>query len=93
MFSRMLQRMRASVRAGRLIVPQHAFEEMNNDDILQMDVEHCILKGEIVARQWDNVWQEWKYVLVGKTLQGDAIELVAKLGFRNSVVLITVYRT
>jgi len=52
MFSRMLQRMRASVRAGRLIVPQHAFEEMNNDYILQMDAEHCILKGEIVARQW-----------------------------------------
>jgi len=41
------------VRAGQIVVPQHAFEEMNHDDLLQMDVEHCILMGEIVERQWD----------------------------------------
>lgn len=84
--------MRAGVRAGRIVVPQHAFEEMNHDDLLQMDVEHCILMGEIVERQWDQYWQEWKYVIAGETRDGDAIEVVAKLGYHRSVVLITAYR-
>ena len=84
--------MRASVRAGQIVVPQHAFEEMNRDDLLQMDVEHCILMGEIVERQWDHYWQEWKYVIAGETRDGDAIEVVAKLGYQRTVVLITAYR-
>lgn len=92
MYNRLFQRMRASVRAGKIAVPQHAFEEMNNDELLQMDVEHCILTGEIVERQWDDHWQEWKYVIAGETVDGDDIEVVAKLGYQRHVVLITTYR-
>jgi hypothetical protein len=56
--------------------------------LLQMDVD-CILTGEIVERQWDHSWCEWKYVIAGETLDGGAIEVVAKLGYQRGVVLIT----
>ena len=53
MFADVLKKFRDCVRNGNLVVTQHAFEEMNDDDLLQVDVEHCILVGEIIERQWD----------------------------------------
>ena len=58
MFARILKKFRDCVREGNLVVTQHAFEEINDDGLLQADVEHCILTGEIVERQWDKQWQE-----------------------------------
>jgi len=51
MFADVLKKFRDCVRKGKLVVTQHAFEEMNDDDLLQVDVEHCILVGEIIERQ------------------------------------------
>jgi len=53
MFAEVLKKLRDCVRSGNLVVTQHAFEEMNDDDLLQADIEHCILAGEITERQWD----------------------------------------
>ncbi|MGI8670804.1 MAG: DUF4258 domain-containing protein, partial [Aridibacter sp.] len=58
MFPQVLKKFRDCVRDGKLVVTQHAFEEMNDDDLLQVDVEHCILTGEIFERQWDKEWNE-----------------------------------
>ncbi len=62
MFVGVLKKFRNCVHDGKLVVTQHAFEEMNDDDLLQVDVERCILVGEIVERQWDEQWHEWKYI-------------------------------
>jgi hypothetical protein len=51
MFPGVLKKFRECVRSGKLVVTQHAFEEMNDDDLLQVDVEHCILAGQIMERQ------------------------------------------
>lgn len=55
------------------------------------DVINTILTGEIVAQQYDQAFQEDKYVLYGDTVDGDEAGLVAKLGPDDTVV-ITVYR-
>lgn len=89
MFVRVLKKFRDCVIEGTLVVTQHAFEEMNDDDLLQMDVEHCILVGEIIERQWDKEWQEWKYVVFGETTDGKPIEVVLKSGRDGNAVIIT----
>ncbi len=91
MFPNALKKFRDYIREGKLVVTQHAFEEMNDDDLLQADVEHCILVGEIVERQWDKEWQEWKYLVSGKTIDAKAIEVVLKFGRSENAVIITTY--
>ena len=91
MFADVLKKFRTSVRDGKLIVTQHAFEEMNDDDLLQIDVENCILVGEIVERQWDKEWNEWKYIVAGESTDRRAIEVVVKSGKVDNVVVITSY--
>ena len=91
MFARILKKFRDCVREGNLVVTQHAFEEMMDDDLLQADVEHCILVGEIVERQWDKEWNEWKYIIAGKAFDEREIEVVLKSGQGAGAVIITTY--
>ncbi len=76
---------------GHLVVTQHAFEEMIDDNLFQTDVENCILFGEIVERQRDMEWDEWKYIILGQTVDGKAIEVVLKSGKSGNAVVITTY--
>lgn len=91
MFPQVLKKFRDCVRDGKLVVTQHAFEEMNDDDLLQVDVEHCILTGEIFERQWDKEWNEWKYIICGESTEGDIMEVVIKVGHLESSIIITTY--
>jgi hypothetical protein len=59
--------------------------------LLQVDVEHCILVGEIIERQWDEQWCEWKYLLNGESADGEIIEVVLKSGHSGNAVVITSY--
>lgn len=79
------------MREGKIVVTQHAFEEMNDDDLLQIDIEHCILNGEIVERQWDNERNEWKYIISGKSADGEFMDVVLKIGYQDKSVIITTY--
>ncbi|CAN5717239.1 hypothetical protein BH20ACI4_BH20ACI4_32740 [soil metagenome] len=91
MFAKILEKFRDCVRNGNLIVTQHAFEEMNDDDLMQIDVEHCILKGEIIERQWDSEWNGWKYIVHSKSVEGESMDVVLKAGHRDKSVIITTY--
>lgn len=53
MFDHVLHRMREKVRALAYVMTIHAEEEMEDDDISILDVEHVILTGEIIERQQD----------------------------------------
>ena len=90
MYPRILGRMRESVRQNRIILTIHAIEEMDADDLLKVDLEHCILNGEIVARQWDSNFKHYKYILDGETLAGEEIEVVANLK-SDKIIIITTY--
>ena len=92
MFDHILQRMREKVRALDYVMTIHAEEEMEDDDISILDVEHVILSGEIIERQQDQETGEWKYLIAGNTLADDPIIVVAKLALTGTMVIITVYR-
>ena len=92
MFGHILQRMREKVRALDYVMTIHAEEEMEDDDISILDVEHVILTGEIIERQQDQEIGEWKYLIAGHTLADDLIIVVAKLALTGTLVIITVYR-
>ena len=92
MFGHVLQRMREKVRALDYVITIHAEEEMEDDDLSILDVEHVILTGEIIERQQDQETGEWKYLIAGQTLADDPLIVVAKLALTGTLVIITVYR-
>jgi uncharacterized protein DUF4258 len=61
-FDHVLQRMREKVRALDYMMTIHS-EEMEDDDISILDMEHVILSGEIIERQQDQETGEWKYLM------------------------------
>lgn len=91
MFNRVLRRMRAVVRASEYVLTLHGHEEMEADGLTVYDVEHVILSGRIVARQRDQRTNEWKYLVEGETLEGDAAMVVGKMGPTAKLVVLTVY--
>lgn len=91
MAPRILDRLRAKIREGEYLVPFHAANELDDDDISIFDVEHIILTGEIAQRQRDPRTRERKYVLRGRTLAGETGACVVKLGPTGQVVLITTW--
>ena len=91
MFDHILQRMREKVCALDYVMTIHAEEEMEDDDLSILDVEHAILIGEIIERQQDQDTGEWKCLVAGTTLADEPTIVVAKLTFTGNLVIITVY--
>lgn len=69
----------------------HAEEEKDADNLSIMDVENCILTGEILERQKDKETGEWKYRIGGKSFSGIPMELIGKISPTGKFVIITVY--
>ena len=91
MFDRVLRRMQALVRASEYVVTLHGHEETEADRLTMYDVEHVILTERIVERQRDERTNEWKYLVGGETLEGDAAVVAGKIGPTRKVVVLTVY--
>jgi hypothetical protein len=88
---RVLREFRDRVRTRRYVLTLHAEEEMNEDGFTILDVERGVLTGVVLERQRDKATRESKYVLRGKTISEDEIELVAKMGPTGKMVILTVY--
>jgi hypothetical protein len=86
-----LMKMREAVEAGQIALTEHAVDEMIVDDLFQFDLEHCIMTGDITDTQWDDDFQEWKYVIEGESTDGEALAVVARFGACNNVVVITTF--
>ena len=91
MFDAILRQMRDMVRMSRYVMTLLAVDEMEADGLTVFDVEHCVLTGEIVGRQRDRRTTEWKYLVSGRTLDGEKAVVVAKMGPTGKLVIITVY--
>lgn len=91
MLDRILRRLQALVRASEYLMTVHGHEEMQADGLTVYDVEQVILTGRIVERQRDRRRKEWKYLVEGATLTGDAAIVVAKIGPTGKLVIVTVY--
>jgi arginyl-tRNA--protein-N-Asp/Glu arginylyltransferase len=91
MFERILKHMREKIRTRLYVMTLHAEEEMSDDGLTVYDVERAVLTGEILERQKNTVTAEWKYRIRGESVQGDRVEVIAKLSATGKLVIITVY--
>lgn len=91
MFDRVLRRMQALVHAGEYVLTLHGHEEMEADGLTVYELEHVILAGRIVERQRDQRTNEWKYLVEGETLEGNAAVVVGKIGTTGKLVVLTIY--
>ena len=91
MYDRILMRLREMIRTGNYVVTLHADEEMDEDGLTVYDVESGILTGRIVGRQRGRHPAERKYLVRGRTLAGDDVALVVRLGPTGKLVIVTVY--
>jgi hypothetical protein len=92
MYESIRDKMRELVRNLAYVMTIHGEEEMESDYLSILDVENAILSGEIVEHQRDESTHESKYIVSGKTLDDSPIAVVAKLGLKGKLVIITVYR-
>jgi len=53
MFERVLKKLRDKVRAADFVVTLHAVDELEDENLSVLDVEHAILTGAIIERQKD----------------------------------------
>ena len=83
--------LRHLIRTLSYVVSTHAADELEDDNLSVFDLENIILTGQISERQRDKITRETKYVVHGSTLDGQAAEVVVKLGFTGKLFVITVY--
>lgn len=90
MYDDILELMRQAVAADRVFLSFHANKELKADRLQFGDIINCILSGEIIEQQLDD--SDEKYLLYGDAQNGDELALVAKLGFQQTTLIITVFR-
>lgn len=84
--------MRELVRRRQYLMTTHADDEADAEGFDIFDIESAILTGEIVERQKDRDTAESKYVILGETIDGRSIAVVAKLGASGrTIYILTVY--
>ena len=91
MFQRVLKRFQNKIRARQFVVTLHAVEELEDEGLSVLDLEHAILTGEIATRQKDADTREWKYLIKGRSLSDDELVVVGKLSPTGKLVIITLY--
>ena len=92
MYDRILMRMRELVRTRQYVMTLHAEDEMSSDGLGIDDLESTVFAGQISERQKDRMSSEGKYLIRGKSLAGENVTVVAKIGPTNKLVFITVFR-
>ena len=80
---------RRMMREGNYVLTHHALDEMIADDLHVQDIEHIVFTGSIIRVETDRESGERKFVIFGKSCDGFAGEVVAKI--KGLVVIITVY--
>ena len=83
--------LRQLIRTLSYVVSTHAADELEDDNLSILDLENVVLTGQIAERQRDRGTRETKYVIQGRTLDGIAAEVVAKVGHTGRLFVITVY--
>ncbi|MGF1602287.1 MAG: DUF4258 domain-containing protein [Thermosynechococcaceae cyanobacterium] len=91
MFEATLKDIQAKILQQHYVMTIHADEEMADDELMLADIEQTILTGKILECQKDRVTAERKYKIQGCSIDGDRVEVIAKLGMSGKVVIITVY--
>jgi hypothetical protein len=89
--TRELERIRNAILAGRYLLTEHAYEEIQEDRLDVLDVETAILTGEIQQRLTKDL-RGTRYVIVGKaTDQETPVGVVIRFVEHEQLLIITAY--
>jgi len=87
-----IERIREKIRLRQYDMTAHATEEMAEDDLNIVDVEHAVLTGRVVQIQRDDP-RGHKYVLEGRATDGATlVGVVGRFLGRDRYLIVTVYR-
>jgi hypothetical protein len=93
MASHELERIRNAIFDHRYSFTEHAYEEMDEDNLDVLDVEAAILTGEI-HQVLTNDPRGTRYVVVGNaTDQQTVVGVVARFVEHGQLLIITIYET
>lgn len=91
MTQRIIQRIREKIRLGQYDMTVHAMEEMAEDNLDILDVEHAILNGQITSSEKDDR-RRTKYVIHGISVDKHTeIGVVGRFKETGRYLIITVY--
>ena len=83
--------MQRAARVQRVFYSSHARLEMKQEDFSEADVTRCLLTGSIVEDQFDERYQQTKYIWLGEATDGRELSLVTRLTYHNGVYVVTVF--
>ena len=86
-----IRRIRDCIRTLNYAVSLHAAEELDDDNLTILDLETIILTGKITERQRDHKTREIKFVIRGRTIEGQSAETIVKFNQIGTLFVITVY--
>lgn len=87
-----IKRIRRAIREGRYEFTVHALEEMDEDDLDEIAVRHCVLHGEISAELTDDP-RGIRFVVRGETIENHyEMEVVCRFLPSGLLRIITVYK-
>ena len=91
MTQKILNQIRDAVLAGRYTMSEHAYDEMDNDDLDGLDVEAALLSGRI-ERALTRDPRGTRYVVVGTACdESTSVAVVVRFVEREHLLIITVY--
>lgn len=86
-----IARLRHLIRTLDYVVSTHATDELEDDNLSILDLESIILTGQIIGRQRDRATRDTKYIVEGRTLDGEGAHVVARIGASGKLFVVTVY--
>jgi chorismate-pyruvate lyase len=87
----LIRRILDCIRTLNYAVSLHAAEELDDDNLTILDLETIILSGQIIERQRDYKTREVKFVIRGRTIEGQSAEAIVKFNQIGTLFVITVY--
>ena len=86
-----IERIRERIRLRQYDMTAHATEELAEDDLTIVDVEHAVLAGRVVQIQRDDP-RGSKYVIEGPATDGATlVGVVGRFLGRDRYLIVTVY--
>ena len=88
---RLIERIRRKILLRDYDLTIHAIEEMAEDDLDVLDIEHAVLTGQVVRRHKHDA-RGTKYVIEGLAVDGErVVDVVGRFHAIDRFLIITVY--
>ena len=85
-----IERMKRAVYEERYRITAHANEEMADDDLLVIDIEHIINTGKIVQKLTQDS-RGRRYVILGNSTDNRPAYVVCRFMLSGNLLIITAY--